>query len=81
MVKYHMPLRKDYEIKNLYNKVIQIVERLDEPDFVMRFAVNFMAQATHLFFNCFTGQLLMNSSGAVSNYMLVNRLFFCFKKN
>ncbi|XP_033228645.1 uncharacterized protein LOC117180314 [Belonocnema kinseyi] len=50
---------------------VMIVARIDELDFFMRFATNFLAQAVRLFYNCYTGQLLMNSSEVVSNYMLV----------
>ncbi|XP_033217056.1 odorant receptor 85b-like isoform X2 [Belonocnema kinseyi] len=48
---------------------VMIVERIDEPDFVMRFATNFLGQAIHLFYNCYSGQMLVDRSGRFLNYI------------
>ncbi|XP_033217282.1 odorant receptor 82a-like [Belonocnema kinseyi] len=48
---------------------VMIVVRIDQPDQVIMFATYFMSQAIHLFFDCFSGEMLVTASGSVSNYI------------
>ncbi|XP_033218369.1 odorant receptor 82a-like [Belonocnema kinseyi] len=45
---------------------VMIVVRIDQIDMVVMFATYFVAQAIHLFFDCFAGQMLLNGNGSVS---------------
>ncbi|XP_033217397.1 uncharacterized protein LOC117173114 isoform X2 [Belonocnema kinseyi] len=48
---------------------VMIVVRIDHPDMVTMYVINFSSQAIHLFFDCFSGQLLLDGSGSVSYYI------------